>query len=63
MSERQELADTIRSAQDWSFGPGYKGGTDVLSACWHFYDTHGAYDYGIAPWREILSACGRSMYV
>jgi hypothetical protein len=57
------LHSVLRGAQQSSFGAGYKGADEILTWCWEELDREGHYKNGIAPWREALSAAGRSMYV
>ena len=61
--ERATLHSVLRAAQLSSFGVGYRGADEILNWCWEELDREGFYKDGIAPWREALSAAGRSMYV
>lgn len=60
---RTAIQSALRNAQAWSFGTGYQGADDIMDMCWKVCDARGGYPNGIAPWREALAACGRSMYV
>lgn len=61
--ERTTLQAVLRAAQRSSFGAGYRGADEILQWCWEELDRNGCYRDGIAPWRDALSASGRSMYV
>lgn len=63
IEDRIDLLTTLKRAQDWSFGPGYKSSEGMVQACWDVYDNLGNYEHGIAPWREAMTATGRSLYL
>ncbi|KAL1404948.1 hypothetical protein Q8F55_008560 [Vanrija albida] len=59
---RVRIRALIRLALDSSFGPQYTGALDVLDVCWDVLDARGAYEHGVAPWREAMAALGRNLW-
>lgn len=62
-SMRNRLQELIHHALTVSFGVGYVGTDEVLALCWEILDTNGAYQNGIAPWREALAASERTIFL
>ncbi|KAL1404970.1 hypothetical protein Q8F55_008583 [Vanrija albida] len=61
--ERAELQNLIRLALHTSFGAHYNGSDEVLALSWGVYDKNGHYEDSIAPWREVMAACGRNLWI
>lgn len=61
--ERERLHHLICLALSLSFGNNYRGSKEILQLSWEVLDCNGAYENGIAPWREAMSAFGRNMWV
>jgi hypothetical protein len=60
---RERIQDLIKQILALSFGSGYRGPDDILRLCWEALDRNGAYENGIAPWREGMGALGRNLFI
>ncbi|WOO86029.1 uncharacterized protein LOC62_07G009518 [Vanrija pseudolonga] len=60
---RADLQHTSRLALSMSYGASYRGSDDIMALCWEVLDTCGAYEDGMAPWREAMHTFGRNMWL
>ncbi|GMK58680.1 hypothetical protein CspeluHIS016_0601220 [Cutaneotrichosporon spelunceum] len=60
---RERIRQLIHQILALSFGSGYRGPDDILRLCWEALDRNGAYENGIAPWREAMAALGRNLFI
>lgn len=63
VQHRQRLQRMLELALAMSFGSNYKGTSEILTLCWEVLDNNGGFENGIAPWREAMTAFGRSLFV
>ncbi|KAL1404958.1 hypothetical protein Q8F55_008570 [Vanrija albida] len=63
LTVRERLASLMALTLAISFGPNYRGTKEILALCWEVLDTQGAYENGIAPWREAMNALGRNLWI
>ncbi|KAL1404974.1 hypothetical protein Q8F55_008587 [Vanrija albida] len=60
---RTALQHTSRLALAMSYGASFRGSDDIMALCWEVLDTCGAYEDGMAPWREAMHTFGRNMWL
>ncbi|WVW80693.1 hypothetical protein I302_102679 [Kwoniella bestiolae CBS 10118] len=61
--DRNRLRVLLDDVLSMSFGRSYNGTSEIMEMCWEIYDTQGCYTNGIAPWREAMTAFGRTVIV
>ncbi|WVQ63454.1 uncharacterized protein L199_001607 [Kwoniella botswanensis] len=61
--DRDRTRALLDDVNSMSFGKSYNGTSEIMEMCWEIYDAQGFYTNGIAPWREAMTAFGRTVIV